>query len=311
MREADNVVAFARQPKAGRSMRRRYLGKMLVAAVCALGGWLPAGMAQGAKPKAVAVPDTAKGFDKQYKQFFKDYRKAKKEEREAVLDQFAIPLHWFTDTFGPGEGAGVANEYAKEFEIFKSHTVGRITGECCPDTKLTGTEQMNVGHVNFPEVDRFEIQMTVITMQTDSQPAGFGLPTMWMDGFIYVDGAFRFYGRGNGSFFAAPLIPLRDRLYDPCSKNHVQLGGKLIHRVEPVYPEQAKAQHVGGRVDTLVTVELDGSVKEVQVLNGSELLEEATKQAIMQWKYEPFIKCGKPVEMKIPERVEFPAPSKP
>jgi TonB family protein len=139
--------------------------------------------------------------------------------------------------------------------------------------------------------------------------AGGHAPDMlWMDAFICVDGLFRYYGGGSGSFLDPVMPPLRVKLADPCSKKGKQQGGLLIHRGEPSYPEQAKTQHVGGTVELPVTVGPDGSVKEVRIVKGSELLEDAARAAVMEWKFEPFIKCGRPIEMKIPEHVQFPTP---
>jgi protein TonB len=85
----------------------------------------------------------------------------------------------------------------------------------------------------------------------------------------------------------------------------------LIHRVEPVYPEQARENHVSGFVKMVLTVAPDGSVNQVKVLEGDPLLMEAAKQAAMQWKYEPFIQCGKPAEMQSFETVRFPLQGSP
>jgi TonB family protein len=313
MREADNVGAFARRAKAGRSMRRRYLGKMLVAAVCALGGWLLAGVAQEAKPKAVVVPDTAKGFDKQYKQFFKDYQKAKKGEREKVFVQFAIPEHWFTDTFGKERAAEYVKAYIPQLDDFVSATANRLTGTApCPDcavnleTKLSYSVALTVPGLTLPPAQRFEIHYQSLSFIDRMNPQVF-VDLAWMDSFIYVDGAFRFYGKGAGSFFD----PVRVRLADPCSPNGEQLGGKVIHRVEPVYPEEAKAKQPKGFVKMIVTVAADGSVKDVNVTEGDPLLAKTATEAVMQWKFEPFIQCGKPVEMQTQVHVQFPSTNKP
>jgi hypothetical protein len=47
-------------------------------------------------------------------------------------------------------------------------------------------------------------------------------------------------------------------------------------------------------------------VKNIQIASGSPLLVDAAKQAVMQWRYSPFMNCGQPVEMRTVEELTFP-----
>jgi len=69
------------------------------------------------------------------------------------------------------------------------------------------------------------------------------------------------------------------------------LQSKLIHRVAPVYPEEAKA----GQVILNVTVNEKGDVTNVEVLDGDPLHIDAVVAAVKQWKYEPILLNGKPI----------------
>jgi len=124
----------------------------------------------------------------------------------------------------------------------------------------------------------------------------------WMDSFVYVGGAFRFFGRGMYSLWDPPRV----RLADPCAPPGTQTGGRLIHRVEPVYSEEAQRKHVKGFVKVLATVAEDGSVKDVKIITGDKLLVGTAIAAVMQWRYAPFMNCGKPVEMRTMEHLTFP-----
>ncbi len=128
----------------------------------------------------------------------------------------------------------------------------------------------------------------------------------WEDTFIYLDGAFRFYGKGGYTFWN----PVKIHRADPCGLNNgTQPNGRLIRRVEPEYPEEAKRKHAKGVVMMILTVAEDGSVRGVKIFEGNPLLVDAAKQAAMGWRYTPFMSCGKPVEMQSFERVEFPPKS--
>jgi len=69
---------------------------------------------------------------------------------------------------------------------------------------------------------------------------------------------------------------------------------KLIKKVEPVYPEQAKKAGIGGVVILEVTTDVYGRVKAVRVLRSIPLLDQAAVDAVRQWVYEPMIIDGEP-----------------
>jgi TonB family protein len=62
---------------------------------------------------------------------------------------------------------------------------------------------------------------------------------------------------------------------------------KIVSRVNPVYPAEAKKDKVEGTVLLDVTVEKSGEVSKVSVVKGPEALREASVAAVRQWRYEP------------------------
>jgi anaerobic magnesium-protoporphyrin IX monomethyl ester cyclase len=70
---------------------------------------------------------------------------------------------------------------------------------------------------------------------------------------------------------------------------------KLISKVMPVYPPAALQQHVRGDVVLDVTLNEDGTVDQVGVIDGNTLLLDATTSAVKQWRYKPLLVNGKPV----------------
>lgn len=73
---------------------------------------------------------------------------------------------------------------------------------------------------------------------------------------------------------------------------------RLIHRVEPAYPALAKQTRTEGKVEVRAVIATDGSMKYVAVLRGHPFFVEATKQAVMQWRYHPTTLNGEPVEVE-------------
>ena len=62
---------------------------------------------------------------------------------------------------------------------------------------------------------------------------------------------------------------------------------KIVSKVNPVYPPEAKRDKVEGIVLLDVTVEKSGEVSKVSVVKGPEALRDASVAAVRQWRYEP------------------------
>ncbi|GEM_PF-1611436 len=62
---------------------------------------------------------------------------------------------------------------------------------------------------------------------------------------------------------------------------------RVLTRVDPTYPPEAKAQRLEGRVMLMVVVGLDGRVTDVRVLSGPPALARAAAAAVAQWIYTP------------------------
>lgn len=80
----------------------------------------------------------------------------------------------------------------------------------------------------------------------------------------------------------------------------------LVKKVPPVYPPAAKEHHIGGVVILDAMIGTDGRVKDIRVLETpSRLLTSASKDAVAQWQYAPFIVDGQPQEVNTIINVVF------
>lgn len=80
----------------------------------------------------------------------------------------------------------------------------------------------------------------------------------------------------------------------------IRVGGnvqesKLIRRVEPIYPEAAKAARISGGVILQVTINESGEVADVRTLRGHPLMNQAAIDAVTQWRYQPTYLNGEAV----------------
>jgi TonB family protein len=61
---------------------------------------------------------------------------------------------------------------------------------------------------------------------------------------------------------------------------------KSVKTVAPVYPAIAAKMRVEGTVKLDATIDPDGSVSDVKVVSGHQLLVQAAVEAVKKWKYE-------------------------
>lgn len=71
---------------------------------------------------------------------------------------------------------------------------------------------------------------------------------------------------------------------------------KLIKKVDPIYPEEARKEGISGEVLLSVRSNEQGNIVRVKIVKSPhELLSKASVEAVKQWKYEPMLIKGKPM----------------
>jgi TonB family protein len=83
----------------------------------------------------------------------------------------------------------------------------------------------------------------------------------------------------------------------------------LIYRVEPEYPEEARAEGIQGAVVLEVRIGSDGSVEQVRVVSGQPVLANAALAAVKQWRFKPRQVNGQAAEMQTTITLNFRLPS--
>jgi len=106
---------------------------------------------------------------------------------------------------------------------------------------------------------------------------------------------------GSGGGMPPPPKPTQQR---------VRVGGnvqqvKMIRQIQPVYPQIAKTAHVQGTVILHAIIAKDGTVQELQYISGPALLMRSAMDAVRQWKYQPTLLNGEPVEVDTTISVVF------
>lgn len=100
---------------------------------------------------------------------------------------------------------------------------------------------------------------------------------------------------GAGSSMAPPPPP-------KATPKRITVGGNvqaahLVNRVQPGYPPLARQTRISGTVKLHAIIGKDGTVQQLQVVSGHPLLVQSALDAVRQWRYQPTLLNGEPVEV--------------
>jgi TonB family protein len=79
----------------------------------------------------------------------------------------------------------------------------------------------------------------------------------------------------------------------------------LLHRVDPVYPDDALRAKRQGLVVLDGVIGSDGAVKELHSVSGSDVLARAAIDAVKWWRFQPYVVNGKPTEVETTIEIDF------
>ena len=99
-----------------------------------------------------------------------------------------------------------------------------------------------------------------------------------------------------GMIAAAPPPP------PPPPQERIRVGGqvqsaKLSNQARPVYPPLARQARIQGTVKLEAVISKEGTIEELKVISGHPLLIQSALDAVKQWRYQPTMLNGVPVEV--------------
>ena len=78
-----------------------------------------------------------------------------------------------------------------------------------------------------------------------------------------------------------------------------------MHKVQPIYPPEARRMHVQGSVVIDAKVTTSGQVEELKLVSGDPLLAPAAMDAVRKWRYTPYLLNGKPIAKETRITISF------
>lgn len=88
----------------------------------------------------------------------------------------------------------------------------------------------------------------------------------------------------------------------PHQTGPLRVGGnvqaaRIINRVQPSYPPLARQTRISGTVRLHAIIGKEGTIQQLEVMSGHPLLQQAALDAVRQWRYQPTLLNGEPVEV--------------
>jgi len=111
-----------------------------------------------------------------------------------------------------------------------------------------------------------------------------------------------------------PMPPLQLAISSPPApgqmprKVNISAGvaaGLIVSKTQPLYPIDAKKAGVSGTVVLQATIGTDGTIENLKVVSGPQMLQQATLDAVKSWRYRPYLLNGEPVEVSTTINVIF------
>ena len=178
------------------------------------------------------VANAPQGFQSQFHAVFEAFEQQNESVMQDRLQTFAIPAHWFTDSFVPAQAPEFAHQYAEAFAVFKRRSAANFAGIDALKTRLhvdagipvdirtrrwTPAESSSPPHLPALRAPLLPVQKFEIDCVLDAPGQGARL-TSWIESFIYIDGAFRFFGQGGKPFWTTSLQPRTSKSPDNIRK---------------------------------------------------------------------------------------------
>jgi len=253
----------------------------------------------GQTSEAPSYPDSAEGFKHQLEDLIAIKKFGDEGAFRKKLDALAIPNEqdWIATHFSATDASNLEHDYPQSFAKFQENLTSLIGRVAQPPRR-----EMMVWFMEPPAPPNATLAKQ--GLPSPVQPIMvrcflYGLlseeiepPQTFVSSFVYLEGKFRFAG-GTFPFW-----------WDALNRGAVS-DSQLIHRVKPQYPKKARQQRIEGVVRIFAIQGKDGTLHDLKLIKGDPLLSDAALKAVQQWRYQPVLLSGVPVEIETTIDVRF------
>jgi TonB family protein len=239
-------------------------------------------------PHGAVYPESADGLKSLITDILVAIKSGDAQRSSKLLATLAIPNHreWFQKSFGATEAPRLEAKYVE----LESKSTDWLQKRMEAVAKHTQTD-VTVKVFQKPVDANLRFYKAV----TDAMITGFLIydaagGTDFLGDFVYVDGGFRYLDK-QVLLALSHSPPMRIKM-----SGNVQVA-RLVNKVQPVYPPRAKQDHTEGTVTLSVVIGTDGTVGEISPISGPPDLVPSAIDAVKQWRYQPTLLNGSPVEV--------------
>lgn len=214
---------------------------------------------------------------------------AKKEDSsrlQSLIHDTEIPNYqsWFTSNFGQETGESWAEPYGRWLEKHEKEFQELLVKLAHMDGEFA-IEKIDTAKILYGPLDRYIARWKRPLVPKEEELVNIG-------DFFFVEGQFRWNSNMEYFPFQKP-------------KTGSIVMAKVVKRVSPKYPEEARQKAIQGTVVLNVVLLKDGSVIVQSVAEGDPILSPAAVEAVRQWRYEPTVLNGQPIDMETKISVVF------
>ncbi len=162
-----------------------------------------------------------------------------------------------------------------------------------PTQAVRGRPEMSPIGLNVPT----QIPTTIRMIDRPEGPTG---PLITMDSEPAIPGGNPF---GHGG--TPPPRVVRELPRGPQRISSGVAEGMLLQRITPQYPPIARAMGAQGTVVLVASISRNGTIENLHVVSGPQVLQQAAIDAVSRWRYRPFLLNGQPGEVQTTVSVVF------
>jgi TonB family protein len=122
---------------------------------------------------------------------------------------------------------------------------------------------------------------------------------------LVLSGSFLYFAQRPPDPTGSTQTPITRPTHEPMSVSPEIMAGKKISGSNPAYPASARKRHIEGTVALRATISRTGAVESLIILSGPKSLQTAALQAAKDWRYEPYLFEGEPIEVETTINVNF------
>lgn len=156
---------------------------------------------------------------------------------------------------------------------------------------------------NFTEFDKGRLIAPGVIPRNPLTPQVAELP--FPPGDLGGDGERGVDGTGRGIFNGQPVTVLRQQVPASIHLSSKLVEGNLIYKSVPQYPAIAKAVGAQGTVVLQAMISKAGTIENLHVISGPQMLQQAAIEAVKTWRYRPYMLNGQAVEVETTVNVIF------